>query len=423
MQIRQVALDSIVVLPERQRRVFDEKALDELEQSIRVDGLHQPLVIRIENDKNILVAGERRLRVLKRINILSPQAFVNVVDKGELDPLQRERVELEENIIREDLTWQERASALARLHNLRVSEEALKGNVQTRADTSREVFGYAGAGAAKIKDAIMLQQHFDDPAVSDAKSETEAMNVIKKKMAEEFSTILAARVKTENTPHTLIHGDCTQQLLLLMPESFDVIITDPPFGIDAHKMHALSGSEAGTTHDYDDTLENAMKIWQAIFKNGWYLCKPEAAIYFFYDFRHHALLHEMAKAAGWTVWPTPLIWHKPTGGMLGDSTHGPRKSYECILFAYKGDKRTTGMFLDVVIDNPQSSFTHAAAKPASLYANLLRRSCIPGMQVLDPCCGSGPIFPAANNLMLRATGIESVEKHFNTSKLRLTEKL
>jgi DNA modification methylase len=143
----------------------------------------------------------------------------------------------------------------------------------------------------------------------------------------------------------------------------------------------------------------------------------------FCDFRYFTELSQTASSIGWTVWSTPLIWHKPTGGMLGDSTHGPRKSYECVLFAYKGDKRTTGLFLDVIIANPTSTISHAAAKPTEVYVNLARRSFVPGSQVLDPCAGSGPLLPAANELHLRATLIEALPQHVATCKTRLNEHL
>jgi DNA modification methylase len=60
-----------------------------------------------------------------------------------------------------------------------------------------------------------------------------------------------------------------------------------------------------------------------------------------------------------------------------------------------------------VLDFPaDTNLGHAAQKPVALYRELLSRSCLPGQLVLDPFCGSGPIFPAAHELKVRATGIE-----------------
>jgi len=65
---------------------------------------------------------------------------------------------------------------------------------------------------------------------------------------------------------------------------------------------------------------------------------------------------------------------------------------------------------------------HAAEKPVDLYEDLLLRSAKPGNRVLDPCCGAGPIFPAANRLSLYATGIELDPNLGNISLSRFEEK-
>jgi len=49
---------------------------------------------------------------------------------------------------------------------------------------------------------------------------------------------------------------------------------------------------------------------------------------------------------------------------------------------------------------------HAAEKPEDLYELLIDLTCPIGSKVLDPCCGSGTIFPAATQTKCIATGIE-----------------
>lgn len=81
-----------------------------------------------------------------------------------------------------------------------------------------------------------------------------------------------------------------------------------------------------------------------------------------------------------------------------------------------------GAYNDVIIMNGGDSILHAAAKPPALYAELLRRSTVPGMKVLDPCAGSGPIFVAANMLNLTADGIEVSMQHAATALSRINVK-
>src|SRR3954454_22380924 len=60
-----VPIDAIHANPLQPRRVFEEARLEELAQSIRSNGVIQPLVVRKADGKFQLVAGERRLRASK----------------------------------------------------------------------------------------------------------------------------------------------------------------------------------------------------------------------------------------------------------------------------------------------------------------------------------------------------------------------
>ena len=68
----QVSPEQIVPNPHQPRKHFDEKSLKELAQSIRANGILQPLVVRRHPEfpnKYELVAGERRWRALKKIDV------------------------------------------------------------------------------------------------------------------------------------------------------------------------------------------------------------------------------------------------------------------------------------------------------------------------------------------------------------------
>ncbi len=103
------------------RRDFDEQALEELAQSIRENGLIQPLVVRKAADGYELIAGERRLRASK----LAGLKMVPVVIRKSTD---REALELAivENIQREDLNCVDEALAYFQLmQEFQLSQEDL----------------------------------------------------------------------------------------------------------------------------------------------------------------------------------------------------------------------------------------------------------------------------------------------------------
>lgn len=103
---RRVPLDSIVASPWQPRRNFDEQGIEDLAQSIREQGLVQPLVVRERDGKYELVAGERRFRALRLLE--REEAPVVVMDAS--DHGMRE-LALVENIQRADLNPLEIAAA------------------------------------------------------------------------------------------------------------------------------------------------------------------------------------------------------------------------------------------------------------------------------------------------------------------------
>jgi ParB family chromosome partitioning protein len=103
------------------RRDFDQAALEELAQSIRENGLIQPLVVRKTGEGFELIAGERRLRASKMAGL----KMVPVVIRKSTD---RESLELAivENIQREDLNCVDEGLAYFQLmQEFQLSQEEL----------------------------------------------------------------------------------------------------------------------------------------------------------------------------------------------------------------------------------------------------------------------------------------------------------
>ncbi len=92
------------------RQVFDQKTLEELADSIRAQGIVQPLVVRPEGSHYELVAGERRWRAAQLAGLQKVPVVVR-----ELDAHAAAAIALIENIQREDLNPLEEASAFLRL--------------------------------------------------------------------------------------------------------------------------------------------------------------------------------------------------------------------------------------------------------------------------------------------------------------------
>jgi len=105
-----VPIDSIDANPLQPRKVFQGERLAELAQSIRANGIIQPLVVRKTSERYQLVAGERRWRAAKLAGIAEVPVVVRDIPEDHLL-----EITLVENIQREDLNPIETAVAFQRM--------------------------------------------------------------------------------------------------------------------------------------------------------------------------------------------------------------------------------------------------------------------------------------------------------------------
>ncbi|MBP7239132.1 MAG: ParB/RepB/Spo0J family partition protein [Saprospiraceae bacterium] len=107
----EVSIDAIEANPYQPRTDFDEQALEELAQSIRVHGIIQPLTLRrLHEGKYQLIAGERRWRAAQKAGLKQVPAYIRLADdQGMLE------MAIVENIQRADLNAMEMAFSLQRL--------------------------------------------------------------------------------------------------------------------------------------------------------------------------------------------------------------------------------------------------------------------------------------------------------------------
>ena len=117
----EIDIDKIRANPYQPRKQFDEKALKELSDSIKENGVFQPILIRQSISGYELVAGERRLRASKLAGLKKIPAII-----VEFDDRQMMEISLLENIQRENLTPIEEAKAYDQLiKKLKYTQEEL----------------------------------------------------------------------------------------------------------------------------------------------------------------------------------------------------------------------------------------------------------------------------------------------------------
>lgn len=138
---RLLSITEIDLDPDQPRRVFNEEALAELSESIKLFGILNPILVRqTEVGTYRIVAGERRFRAAKLAGIDLVPA---ILDQREENDSEKLALQLVENIQRQDLSSMERAIAIGQLkeqHAISVREIArLLGISKSMVQRSLEV--------------------------------------------------------------------------------------------------------------------------------------------------------------------------------------------------------------------------------------------------------------------------------------------
>lgn len=105
-----INVEKIIPNPHQPRSSFSKNELEFLAESIRQDGIIQPLTVRREGSKYELISGERRLRASKIVGLKTvPCIIIDVTERNSAV------LALVENIQRQDLSYFDEAYAISQL--------------------------------------------------------------------------------------------------------------------------------------------------------------------------------------------------------------------------------------------------------------------------------------------------------------------
>ena len=110
--VQEVDVRLIDTNAQQPRKQFEEEALKELAASIRQHGIVQPLIVKEQNGRYLIVAGERRFRAARMAKLETVPVLTVDYDEAKIH-----EVALIENIQREDLNAIEEAQGVSRLMN------------------------------------------------------------------------------------------------------------------------------------------------------------------------------------------------------------------------------------------------------------------------------------------------------------------
>lgn len=420
-----IPTSDIKVRKGRHRKLL--KRIEELAKSIERIGLLHPIVV--TRDK-VLVAGKRRHAAFKLLKL--KEIPVHYLD--ELDPYEAKAVELEENVRRMDLTWQENCLAASEYHRLREAAEV----GWTRKATA-EAIGVTPQHVSKLLQ-IAEALHTEKTHVKAAATIEAAYRVIKRGQERAVRT-QAAQIdfigkglttdKVEKEPATkerestieseIFVADFVEWASTYSGWKFNFVHCDFPYGV-GYGTTNYSGSE--TWEKYDDSLEVYLKLLDTLTTHKDRIFFPSAHLVFWFSMNHYTLTVDTLRKAGFEVNPFPLIWSKDRG-LIPDPERGPRRVYETALHASLGDRK-------VIKSVPNLTYAvvekleHISTKPKSMLEHFFTMFVDDLTEILDPTCGSGTALAAAKSLgAKRLVGMDVNEDYVEAANLlqRITKVL
>ena len=379
----------------------------DLAESMEKFGQLQPVVITRDNE---LICGGRRLAAC-----LLAQRPIICMYQDTVDPLTMREMELEENIQRKEFSPAEECLAVEEIHKLKTSlyGEAVSGKKGGwKLDDTAEAIGKTRGNVIEALQIAQMVKLF--PELKGAKTKSEIKKVAKG--LEKIATVTGALSKMEELAKTessfRVYNMDAKDFLLMQPEGkFDVVITDPPYGIDVCDNKGTVGGRTGgldaSGMRFADSPEVYIRILSYLPQQLFRITKHNAQGFMFFAPEFYQVTIDAFRAAGWSPYIRPIIWTKQHYGHTNQPSMYPTSAYEMALFFRKMDARLVKEGMpDYLSAPPELNKDHTTEKPVDVILNLLSRIALPGMRLVDPFMGSGAILAAGVQSKLFVEGCD-----------------
>ncbi len=428
-----IVIDEIKIVDDRRSDLGD---IELLQGSIERLGLLNAILIKKKD--NSLIAGYRRLTCHKNLGLKKIRAKYY----EDLTPLERKIITLEENL-HEKLHWFEASKLRDEIHvlQLKVKGAATKGH-ESEGQSLQKTADMLGVSVGTLsQDKTLVETAKIAPQIAKFSSKRQALKSINKLKEMAILTELAKREAEDGIklsdikqPYSIFNTDSVFYIKKKIDdETIDLVIFDPPWGINADLVASERGPR-GEKVFYDDSEGASRDLCSELLPELYRVMKDSTHMYFFvgYQFVRYwtniltniveivqpdwtIKAEVMEKGRKWIfeVRSIPLMWVKEGGGFTDfDYKFMPR--YETILFCMKGSRPLNYPASDVFDKTRPLTVEriHPHQKPVELLKEFIKVSSHANEIVLDPCMGSGATIVAAITSGRRGIGIENNSEAF-----------
>lgn len=198
----------------------------------------------------------------------------------------------------------------------------------------------------------------------------------------------------------IIQGDCLEIMKQIPDKSVDLVVTDPPYGMDFQSNHRKTKHEKIVG-------DNIFPLW--VFDELFRIAKRGVYVFCRWD-----NLKDLPKPK------SVLVWVKNNWSM-GDLKHEHGRQWEAICFYPQEEHKFIKRIPDVLKAKRTQNELHPTEKPIDIIGQLIQANI--GDVILDPFLGSGTTAVAAKQLGRNFIGIEISEKYCKIAEDRLRQNI
>ncbi|MCK5615904.1 ParB N-terminal domain-containing protein [Candidatus Pacearchaeota archaeon] len=434
-KLYQTAIINLVDIHIGERFRQDYGDLTAMQRSIKKHGLINPVTVStagIDADcPYTLIAGGRRISALAEMGSMEiPCRIYNHI----LSNLELRSIELEENLQRKQLDWQEQVKLQQEIHNLQISIHGKKTS------TAPDAAGFSVTDTAKLlnrdKSSVSRDlkladtvREFPEMDWNSCKTKSDALKMTKKLEEKMIRTELAKRAEKKLGSGNVRMSKLADAFVLqsffdgvkkIPNESIDFVEMDPPYAIDLEsnkRDYAYEDYNEIDPQFYSEFMQKAFEeCYRVMAANSWLVC------WFGPDPWFENIFTWLIEA-GFSSIRVPGIWIKPNG-----QTNNPSKrlaySYEMFFYVWKGSPVLAKPgSRNVFIHNPVPPVkkSHPTERPVTLITDILKTFTTEGSRVLVPFAGSGTTMIAASECQMIPIGYDISPQYRESYLVRLAE--